>query len=176
MQPKKTPLVRIDRRASNLSGAASGGASQLSANTPGLKNITLSNQMIQKDKSNPILQKKESTVKEIFEPDEMINNLEIQETMEQFNNKFDLFTNSILDEIDRVKKEDIPDQFKQLKLDFDDQLKILEAKLKSNSKGYTDKAIKTFKDVQSKQVSINKGLEQLTQFVNNLATQFKNLT
>lgn len=109
-------------------------------------------------------------MKEIFEPDEMINNLEIQETMEQFNNKFDLFTNSILDEIDRVKKEDIPDQFKQLKLDFDDQLKILEAKLKSNSKGYTDKAIKTFKDVQSKQVSINKGLEQLTQFVNNLAT------
>lgn len=109
-------------------------------------------------------------VVETYEPEELMNNQELHETIEQFNEKFDAFTNSILDEIDRVKKEDIPNQFNQLKLDFDDKLKILEAKLKSNSKGYTNKVIKPFKDVPSKQVSLNKGFEKLTQLVNNLAS------
>ena len=81
MQRVKTPLMRVSKKASNISGVG---------------NTSLDN--VQSNKSSTLIE-------EMGEPDGMMNMQEIQEMMEQFNDKFDEFTDRILDEIDQVKKE-----------------------------------------------------------------------
>lgn len=73
--------MRVAKRASNISVVG-----------------TTSPENVQSNKSSTLIE-------EMGDPGAMINMQEVQEMMKQINDKFDEFTNQILDEIDQVKKE-----------------------------------------------------------------------
>ena len=75
----------------------------------------------------------------------------------------------LYEEIEKMRNEEIPKQFKKLNSDWNSNIELLEAKVKNYAKSQTEKHVKPMKEINTKQIAIKTGFESLSNFVNSIA-------